>query len=54
MTTILKMALERVGLYVDAFNDPALALYNFKPKLYNLVLLDIKMPQMMVLSCTNI
>ena len=46
MTTILKMALERVGLDVDAFNDPGLALYNFKPKLYNLVLLDIKMPQM--------
>jgi DNA-binding NtrC family response regulator len=46
MTTILKMALERVGLDVDAFNDPTLALYNFKPKLYNLVLLDIKMPQM--------
>jgi DNA-binding response OmpR family regulator len=54
MTTILKIALERVGLDVDAFNDPALALYNFKPKLYNLVLLDIKMPQMDGLSCTNI
>src|ERR687890_2238621 len=46
MTTIRKMALERVGLDVDAFNDPTLALYNFKPKLYNLVPLDIKMPQM--------
>jgi two-component system, OmpR family, response regulator ChvI len=33
-------------LDVDAFNDPTLALYNFKPKLYNLVLLAIKMPQM--------
>ena len=44
MTTILRIALGRTGFDVDTFNDPALALRNFRPKLYDLVLLDIIMP----------
>jgi DNA-binding response OmpR family regulator len=46
MTTILKMALERVGFTVDAFNDPMLALERFKPNRYDLVVFDIMMPKM--------
>ena len=29
---------------VNTYNDPAIALSNYKPDLYNIVLLDIKMP----------
>jgi CheY-like chemotaxis protein len=46
MTSLLKMALERVGFIIDAFNDPVLAFKSFKPKLYDLVLLDVMMPVM--------
>lgn len=46
MTTIMKMALERIGFAVDTFNDPVLALDNFKPNLYGLAVLDIMMPKM--------
>ena len=43
----MKLALEGTGLFiVDTFNDPALALSNFKPGLYALLLLDFKMPKM--------
>ena len=41
------MSLEETGLFdVDAFNDPELALSNFKPEVYGLLLLDFKMPKM--------
>jgi CheY-like chemotaxis protein len=46
MTAMLKMVLENAGFAVDTFNDPLLALKNFKPKLYDLVILDIMMPKM--------
>jgi DNA-binding response OmpR family regulator len=46
MTTILKMALERAGFTIDAFNDPLLALESFKPNLYTLVILDVMMSKM--------
>ena len=39
--------LEATGLFqVDTFNDPELALSSFKPRLYDIVLLDFKMPKM--------
>ena len=38
--------LEENGFVVDSFDDPVLALNSFKPDLYDLVLLDIKMPAM--------
>jgi two-component system, OmpR family, response regulator ChvI len=45
ITTTLKIGLENKGFAaVDTFNDPALALSNFKPDLYDIVMLDIKMP----------
>ena len=46
MTLLFKMALESEGHYdVYIFNDPVIALSNFKAGLYNLVILDIKMPK---------
>ena len=45
-TLVLSMCLEDEGYKVDAFNDPKLALSNFKSNYYSLVLLDINMPQM--------
>ncbi len=46
VTLSLKMGLEGKGYGVDAFNDPGEALTNFKVGVYNLLLLDIKMPKM--------
>lgn len=42
----LKVTLEDKGFKVDAFDDPLLALENFKVGVYDLVILDIKMPKM--------
>jgi two-component system response regulator ChvI len=42
----LKIALEEKGFKVDSFNDPTLALWNYKVGIYNLLILDIKMPKM--------
>jgi DNA-binding response OmpR family regulator len=46
VTTTFKMGLEGTGFKVDAFNDPAEALSKFKAGVYDLLLLDIKMPKM--------
>jgi DNA-binding response OmpR family regulator len=46
VTTMLKMTLERVGFSVDTFNDPVLALKSYKPHLYDLVILDVIMPEL--------
>lgn len=43
---VLGMGLEDEGYRVDAFIDPVLALSNFKPNIYSLVILDINMPKM--------
>jgi DNA-binding NtrC family response regulator len=40
----LKMILENYGFDIDAFTDPAVALEQFKPSLYDLTILDIRMP----------
>jgi DNA-binding response OmpR family regulator len=41
------LSLEETGLSdVDTFNDPELALANFRLGLYGLLLLDFKMPRM--------
>jgi DNA-binding response OmpR family regulator len=45
VTTMLKMTLERVGLRVNTFNDPVLALKDYKPHTYDLVILDVIMPE---------
>jgi DNA-binding response OmpR family regulator len=42
----LKTALEENAFEVDVFNDPLLALENFKAAYYDLLILDIRMPKM--------
>lgn len=42
----LKMVLQQNGFKVDYFAEPILALDNFKAGTYDLLLLDIKMPDM--------
>ena len=39
-----ELILENLGFDVDCFTDPAMALEQFKPNLYDLTILDIKMP----------
>ena len=46
ITTALKMYLEIQGFQVDAFTDPVYALAQFKAGFYQLLILDIKMPEM--------
>jgi two-component system response regulator ChvI len=46
ITTALKMYLELQGFHVDAFTDPVNALAQFKAGFYQLLILDIKMPEM--------
>ena len=46
LTMLCKMALEHYGFEVNTFNDPKEALSNYKPGYYDLVILDIKMPEM--------
>jgi DNA-binding response OmpR family regulator len=41
----LQAGLEDGGFDVDAFIDPKLTLSRFKPGLYDIVLIDIKMPK---------
>ena len=43
---LVRMVLEDNGFVVESYTDPTLALSNFKPRLYDLLLLDIKMPKM--------
>ncbi len=41
----IKLALEDEGFEVDIFDNPQIVLSSFKPKFYDLILLDIKMPK---------
>jgi two-component system response regulator ChvI len=41
----IKRVLEANGFVVDSYTDPVLALSNFKPRSYDLLILDIKMPK---------
>ena len=45
ITFTLQAGLEDGDFGVDTFTDPELALSNFKSGLYDLVLIDIKMPK---------
>ncbi len=44
--TTIKKGLEENGFVVDAFTEPSEALSAFRPELYDLLLVDVKMPQM--------
>jgi CheY-like chemotaxis protein len=46
ITYTIKNLLEENGFKVAEFNDPILALNNYKVNFYDLVILDIKMPKM--------
>ena len=46
ITTIFKMGLENSQFIVTTFNDPIEALSKFRPGLYDLLILDIRMPGM--------
>ena len=46
ITIAFRVSLESNGFIVDTFNDPEEALSNFKAELYDLLLIDIKMPKM--------
>jgi DNA-binding NtrC family response regulator len=45
ITSSFDMILQMNGFEVDAYNDPFLALSNFKPNVYGLALLHIRMPK---------
>jgi DNA-binding response OmpR family regulator len=46
ITTIFKIGLENNQFIVTTFNDPIEALSKFRPGLYDLMILDIRMPGM--------
>lgn len=47
VTYTLKATLEATGFFdIYPFNEPGLALSNFRPNMYDLAILDIRMPQM--------
>jgi DNA-binding response OmpR family regulator len=46
ITFVMKLSLELEGFNVEAFNDPLLALNKFKPGMYDLLILDINMPNL--------
>ena len=43
---VLQNVLIECGYVVDSYEHPLVALDNFKPYLYNLVILDIRMPDL--------
>lgn len=46
ITSALRIGLEENGFTVDVFNDPELALTSYKPGMYDLLLIDVRMPKM--------
>ncbi len=46
ITTVFKIGLENNQFIVTTFNDPLEALSKFRPGLYDLLILDIRMPGM--------
>lgn len=46
ITSVMEQGLEKEGFDVDAFNNPLEALSNFKPGVYDLLLLDVRMDRM--------
>jgi len=46
VSTVLKKVFKQSGFIADSYDDPISALENFKAGSYDLILLDIKMPEM--------
>jgi CheY-like chemotaxis protein/predicted transcriptional regulator len=46
ITSAIQIGLEDNGFEANVFNDPALALESYRPGIYDLLLLDVKMPGM--------
>lgn len=46
LTALFHMVIEHAGFDVQTYRDPMLALSKFEPGLFDLVILDIKMPKM--------
>jgi DNA-binding NtrC family response regulator len=46
LTSMFKMVIEMNGFEVGAYNDPLLALRDFKANTFGMALLDLRMPQM--------
>ena len=46
ITTVVSRGLEQRGFKVTTFNNPAEALNHYKPHAFDIILLDIRMPQM--------
>jgi two-component system catabolic regulation response regulator CreB/two-component system response regulator ChvI len=42
----LKIVLEKYGFLVDYFTDPSTALTNYRPDVYDLIILDIRMQEL--------
>ena len=45
ITLLIKEGLERKGFHIESYNDPQVALQEFKPDFYDLMLVDIRMPK---------
>ena len=48
INSVIKKGLNRNGFEVETFTDPLLALSNFKAGFYDLLLIDIRMPKMIL------
>ncbi len=46
ITSAMRIGLEDSGFKVDVYNDPLVALFNYRPGTYDLLILDVKMPKM--------
>jgi DNA-binding response OmpR family regulator len=46
LNNLFQLALEYAGFGVQTYEDPVIALSHFEPGLFDLVVLDIKMPKM--------
>ena len=46
ITKLYMTALKGEGLKIDTYNDPGNALSNFKPNHYDIVLIDVRMPDL--------
>jgi CheY-like chemotaxis protein/predicted transcriptional regulator len=46
ITSAMRIGLEDSGFKVDVYNDPLVALFNYRPGAYDLLILDVKMPKM--------